>query len=189
MNSTKQILEIDATELKAGLDNDQIKLIDVREAIEYREERIAGAVLMPLSSFDAAKALIGKGDKKLVVQCRSGKRSMQAAQKLAEVGCLEVYSLKGGIEAWKAQGYQVVQSENSPIGLMRQVQIVAGSLVLLGVILSIFVSDKFIFLSAFVGAGLVFAGITNTCALGMLLAKMPWNQVAGLDKSCSIERK
>ncbi len=184
-----QVVEMDSQSLKAGLENQEICLIDVREPIENAEEKIKGSVLMPLSSFDATKVLVLKGNKKLVLHCRSGKRSMKAAEQLIENGCLEVYSLKGGIEAWKANGYEVEKSQNAPISLMRQVQIAAGSLVLIGFILSILVQREFIYLSAFVGAGLVFAGITNTCALGMLLAKMPWNQTNSINKSCLLENK
>jgi rhodanese-related sulfurtransferase len=188
MNS-QQIHEITSHELKEGLEKNQICLIDVREAIENAEEKIAGSILMPLSSFDVAKVFVLKGNKQLVLHCRSGKRSMQAAQKLIENGCLEIYNLTGGIEDWKANNYPAIKSPQAPIGLMRQVQIVAGTLVLLGVVLSHLISYNFIFLSIFVGAGLIFAGITNTCALGILLTKMPWNQVDSLNKSCSIERK
>lgn len=184
-----KVIEMDSQSLKEGLKNKEICLIDVREPIENTEERIEGALLMPVSSFDPAKVLSIKGDKKLVLHCRSGKRSMKAAEQLIENGCLEIYSLKGGIEAWKANGYEVEKSKNAPISLMRQVQIAAGSLVLLGFILSIFVQKEFIYLSAFVGAGLVFAGLTNTCALGMLLAKMPWNKTNSINKSCLVDNK
>jgi rhodanese-related sulfurtransferase len=171
-----KVLEIDVKSLRGGLESKEICLIDVRERIENAEEKIEGSVLMPLSSFDPAKVLSIKENKKLVLHCRSGKRSLKAAEQLIENGCLEVYSLKGGIKAWKENGYDIQKSQNVPISLMRQVQIAAGLLVLIGIILSIFVQRELVYLSAFVGAGLVFAGITNTCALGMLLAKMPWNQ-------------
>jgi len=184
-NNIMTIQEITAQELKAQMDKGLIQLIDVREPMENAEERIPNAILLPLSSFEPAKALSLKKDKKLVIHCRSGKRSMQAAQKLAEAGCQEVYNLQGGIQAWIENGFQTLKSQNAPISLMRQVQISAGSLVVLGVILSYFVAQEFIFLSGFVGAGLVFAGITDTCALGMLLAKMPWNKTSN-NTSCSI---
>ena len=176
-------------ELKVLLQEGNVQLVDVREPIENAEEKIPDSLLMPLSSFDPAKVLVIKKDKKLVLHCRSGKRSMQAAQKLLEIGCVEVYSLAGGIEAWKAKGYDVMKSQNAPISLMRQVQIVAGGLVLLGAVLAQFVSPNYIYLSGFVGAGLLFAGLTNTCALGMLLSKMPWNQISTPDNSCSIGGK
>ena len=96
-----------------------------------------------------------------------------------EAGFNSVMHLRGGIPSWKNAGYPIEKSHNAPISLFRQVQIVAGSLVVLGTILGVFVSPGFLLLSGFVGAGLVFAGITNTCAMGMLLAKLPYNQQAG----------
>lgn len=87
--------------------------------------------------------------------------------------------LHGGIPAWKNAGYAVEKNQNAPISLFRQVQIVAGSLVFLGTILGVLVSPNFLILSGFVGAGLVFSGVTNTCAMGLLLAKLPYNQRSG----------
>jgi hypothetical protein len=87
-----------------------------------------------------------------------------------------VIQLRGGIPSWKNAGYGIEKSQNAPISLFRQVQIVAGSLVVVGTVLGALVSPVFLLLSGFVGAGLVFAGITNTCAMGMLLAKLPYNQ-------------
>lgn len=172
------VQEITAQELKALKEKDLVKLIDVREAIENAEEKIPDSVLLPLSSFDVSKASADKKpNQKLVLHCRSGKRSMKAADKLIESGYQEeIYSLQGGIEAWKNNGFETIKSQNMPISLPRQIQIAAGSLVLLGVILAYLFDKKFVLLSGFVGAGLIFAGITNTCGLGLLLAQMPWNQ-------------
>jgi rhodanese-related sulfurtransferase len=93
-------------------------------------------------------------------------------------GFQEVIHLQGGLNAWKQAGYPTVINKNAPISIMRQVQIVAGSLILTGTLLGAFVSPNFLFLSGFVGAGLLFAGISNTCAMAMLLAKLPYNQRA-----------
>jgi rhodanese-related sulfurtransferase len=104
--------------------------------------------------------------------------SAQAAQKMFAAGFTKVFHLQGGLPTWKAAGYPTKVNKNAPISMFRQVQIVAGSLVFLGTILGAFVSPWFLILSGFVGAGLVFAGVTNTCAMAILLAKLPYNQRA-----------
>lgn len=173
-----QLQEIDAPTLKQWLDHDSVTLVDVRESAEYATERIPGAKLHSLSQFnpDQIKSLTGQ---KLVLYCQSGNRSKQAAQRCLEAGVPSVTHLQGGIPSWKNAGYGIEKSQNAPISLFRQVQIVAGSLVVLGTLLGVLISPKFLLLSGFVGAGLVFAGITNTCAMGLLLAKLPYNQRSG----------
>ncbi len=166
---------IDSQELQQLCDRDSVLLIDVREPVENKEEKIAGSILLPLSRFDPSQ-IPNLTNKKLVLYCRSSNRSAQAAQKLIAAGYSEVTHLKGGLLAWKEQGMPLQVHQNAPISLMRQVQIVAGFLVFTGTVLGAFVSPWFLLLSGFVGAGLMFAGITNTCAMGMLLAKLPYNQ-------------
>ncbi|MCT7973313.1 rhodanese-like domain-containing protein [Laspinema olomoucense] len=175
-NTTNQLLEIDALTLKNGLDQQKISLLDVRETGEFAGEHIKGATLLPLSQFDPKSPKL-QGGKDIVLYCQSGNRSRQAAQKLLAAGVTEVMQLKGGINAWKQAGYSVEMKKNAPISIFRQVQIVAGTLVFTGTVLGYFVNPGFLILSGFVGAGLVFAGISNTCAMGMLLAKLPYNQV------------
>jgi rhodanese-related sulfurtransferase len=174
-NQTNQLLDIDALTLKNGLDEQKITLIDVREPGEFGGEHIKGATLLPLSQFDPNSPKL-QGDKDIVLYCQSGNRSRQAAQKLLAAGVPEVMQLKGGINGWKQAGYPVEVNKNAPISIFRQVQIVAGTLVFTGTVLGYFFPG-FLFLSGFVGAGLLFAGISNTCAMGMLLAKLPYNQV------------
>ncbi|MCS6958578.1 MAG: rhodanese-like domain-containing protein [Pseudanabaenaceae cyanobacterium SKYGB_i_bin29] len=178
MVTTQQNLNlVTAAELKEKLDQDQVLLIDVREPGEFSAERIPGARLIPLSKFDPKH--IPATDKEVVLYCRSGKRSEMAAQKLLAAGWNSVTNLQGGITSWKQAGLPIDKDANAPISLIRQVQIVAGSLVLTGTLLGAYVNPRFLFLSGFVGAGLVFAGVTDTCALGMLLSKLPYNQRAG----------
>ncbi len=173
-----QLQEIDAPTLKQLLDNQAVLLVDVREVPEYASERIPGAQLHPLSQFEPQRIQVAP-DQKLVFYCQSGNRSAKAAQQYLAAGCDGVIHLRGGLPTWKNAGYETERTANAPISLFRQVQIVAGSLVLTGTILGITVSPKFLWLSGFVGAGLVFAGATNTCAMGMLLAKLPYNQKHG----------
>jgi len=166
---------IDAQTLKQWLDKQSVILIDVREPGEFAGERIPGATLVPLSQFDPHK-IPQSDDTPLVLCCRSGQRSQIAAQKLQEAGFESVSQLASGITAWKDAGYPTIKDQNAPISLFRQVQIVAGSLVVTGTILGALISPWFLILSGFVGTGLVFAGVTDTCMLGMLLAKLPYNQ-------------
>lgn len=175
MVTTGKIQEIDANTLKQWLETDQVQLIDVREAGEYASERIKGSTLMPLSNFNPQTIEIIPG-KTLVLHCQSSNRSGKAAQKMIENGFNNVIHLSGGLNAWKEAGYPVEKSKNAPISIMRQVQIVAGSLVFLGTILGAFVSPKFLILSGFVGAGLIFAGISGFCGMAVLLAKLPYNK-------------
>lgn len=177
MTTTNQLQEINAVTLKKWLNKKEAILIDVREPGEFAAEHIAGAKLMSLSQFDPS-AISQNSDRKIVLQCQSGKRSTQAARKMLEMGFEEVFHLQGGLPTWKAAGYPTVVNKNAPISMFRQVQIVAGSLVFLGTVLGAVVSPWFLILSGFVGAGLVFAGVTNTCAMAMLLAKLPYNQKA-----------
>lgn len=166
---------IDAKTLKRWLDAGTVDLVDVREPAEYAGEHIPGAILVPLSQFDLSQ-IPSDTHKKLILQCQSGTRSAQAAQKLLANGLEQVTHLQGGLTAWKQAGYATETNKNAPISLIRQVQIVAGSLVLLGILLGAFVSPWFLILSGFVGAGLTFAGITGNCTLAMLLAKLPYNR-------------
>lgn len=175
-NQTNQLLDIDALTLKNGLDEQKITLIDVREPGEFAGEHIKGATLLSLSQFDPNSPKL-QGEKDVVLYCQSGNRSRQAAQKLLAAGVPEVMHLKGGINGWKQAGYPVEVNKKAPISIFRQVQIVAGTLVFTGTVLGYFVNPGFLILSGFVGAGLLFAGISNTCAMGMLLAKLPYNQV------------
>jgi rhodanese-related sulfurtransferase len=169
------IKEVDAVTLKSWLDKGEAVLFDVREADEHAREHIAGANLTPLSRFDATR-LANDNDKIMVFHCRSGNRTAQAAPQLLTCGSGEIYHLQGGIEAWKKAGFPVNFNAKQPISIMRQVQIVAGSLVVLGIVLAAFVSPWFALLSGFVGAGLAMSGITGTCLMATMLGALPYNR-------------
>lgn len=166
---------VEAITLKQWLDRNQVTLVDVREPSEYAGEHLPHSILFPLSQFDPTKIPSERG-KTLVLYCRTSNRSTQVAYKLLAAGFEDVIHLSGGMDNWKKQGLPTIVNRNAPLSLMRQVQIVAGSFVLIGTLLGAFVSPGFLILSGFVGGGLLFAGITNTCALAMLLAKLPFNQ-------------
>ena len=172
---------IDADTLKQWLEQDLVTLVDVREPSEFSGERIAGAQLMPLSKLESKldpSLIPTEGGKTIVLYCQTSNRSAAAAQKLFLAGASEMTHLAGGLSAWKQAGHLTQINKNAPISLMRQVQIVAGSLVLLGTLLGAFLSPWFLLLSGFVGAGLTFSGLSGTCAMAMLLAKLPYNQRA-----------
>lgn len=162
-----------------------VDLIDVRTPAEYREVHAPIARLVPLDALDPEAVLAsrqGAGDEPLYVICRSGSRGQKACEKLRAAGCANVVNIQGGTQAWEQAGLPVVRGKKT-ISLERQVRIAAGSLVLLGTALEAAVSPYFLVLSGFVGVGLVFAGITDTCGMGMLLAKLPWNRVAVASES------
>jgi rhodanese-related sulfurtransferase len=164
----------------------KIDLIDVRTATEYREVHVEAARNVPLDQLDPAKLIEGRNsaaNEPMYFICRSGGRGQQACEKLLKAGFSNIVNVEGGTMACVEAGLPVVRGKKA-ISLERQVRIAAGSLVLLGAALSWFVHPAFLGLSAFVGAGLVFAGITDTCGMGMALARMPWNQISAATESC-----
>ncbi len=151
-------------------------LIDVREPDEYIKEHVPEAHLVPLSGFNT-EDFPEEHDKIAVFHCKSGGRTEASAPRILQTGFREVYQLDGGIEAWRRAGLPVNENVKAPISIMRQVQITAGLLILLGVVLSVAANPWFIVLSAAVGAGLAQAGITGTCVMAVILKHMPWNRV------------
>lgn len=150
-------------------------LLDVRMPAEFEEIHIPGSVLHPLSDLDpAAVRKLAEGKASCVVVCRSGNRARQAAAKLESAGLDNLSILDGGVLAWESAGLDVKRGRKT-ISLERQVRIGAGSMVLAGVVLGFLLNPAFFFLSGFVGCGLIFAGVTDWCGMGLLLAKMPWN--------------
>lgn len=170
-----QLNPIDARELKRRLDNREAILIDIRESDEHAREHIFGARLAPVSALDAHD-FDRDHDKVAVFHCKSGMRTQANTARLLAKGFRESYYLAGGIEAWKAAGLPVHANKNAPLELMRQVQITAGLLIVSGVLLGWFVNPAFYALSAFVGAGLTFAGATGWCGMALVLKSMPWNR-------------
>lgn len=148
-------------------------LIDIRQPDEHSRERIAGALNVPLDrlSKDAAPGDV------LIFHCRSGMRTAQAGDKLAEAAAgRDCYIVDGGISAWGNAGLPVEKVRGAPIEMQRQVMIAAGGLVLIGTLLSLFVAPGWIWLAMAVGAGLSFAGISGFCGMAYVLATMPWNR-------------
>jgi len=178
-------LELQAIE-KSGR---QVDLIDVRTPAEYEECHAVGARLVPLDRLDPAAVIASRAasaDEPLYIICRSGSRATQACERFRVAGYSHVVCVEGGTLAWEKAGCEVVRGRRA-IALDRQVRIAAGSLVLVGAFLALIVHPWFVGLPAFVGAGLVFSGITDTCGMGMLLVKMPWNQMRDSAPTCAVK--
>jgi len=151
------------------------RLVDIRGADEYARERIPGALNLPLDRIGD----LTRDERPVVFHCRSGMRTAANAAQLADAARgAPAYLLQGGIDAWRGAGHPTVTDRTQPMEIMRQAQITAGALVLLGVLLGLFVAPGFFGMSAFVGAGLVFAGTTGWCGMAKLLRIMPWNRHA-----------
>lgn len=152
----------------------RVTVIDVREPVEFVSGHIPGSRNIPLARLTSSELPPGP----LALVCQSGNRSEQGLSVLLDRGHADpLAELQGGVSAWQQAGLPLEARKGAPLPLMRQVQIVAGSLVLLGVILSQVVAPGWIWLSGFVGAGLTFAGLSGFCGMARLLAVMPWNRV------------
>ena len=172
MSTTQSIT---AQDLADQLASKRITVIDVREPMEYVSGHIAGSLNVPLSRLHQADLPQGP----LVLVCQSGNRSTKGLHHLLDRGHPHpVVDLAGGVPSWQQAGFPVQKLKNAPLPLMRQVQIAAGSLSLLGLILSNVAAPGWIAITWFVGAGLTFAGVTGFCGMARLLAVMPWNKVS-----------
>jgi len=152
-------------------------LIDIRERDEHAREHIPGSSSAPLSTLQE-NALTGREGQVMIFHCKSGNRTKANENRLSQGTACEAFILDGGLEAWRAAGLPISKDKSQPMEMNRQVQITAGSLIVLGAALGFFVNPGFYALSAAIGAGLVFAGVTGTCGLAKILALMPWNRTA-----------
>lgn len=168
------VMKITPADAKTLIDQGA-KLIDVREADEHAREHIPGSDLMPLSSLGGHLPSVGDADT-VIFHCRTGGRTEAAAEHLEPATGQRAFILDGGINAWRKAGLPTEKDRRQPIELMRQVQIAAGSLVVLGVAGGALVHPAFYGVAGFVGAGLVFAGTTGFCGMAQMLARMPWNR-------------
>jgi rhodanese-related sulfurtransferase len=154
----------------------ECQIIDVREFPEFAAERIHNAKLVPLSDFEKHEKEIDRA-KPVYIMCRSGNRAKQAADRLMRKGFTDINVIEGGMQAWSSANLPVIKSETKIWSLERQVRFTAGSLVVTGVLLGFFVWQPFLLLAGFIGAGLVFSAVTDTCGMALMLAKMPWNRM------------
>lgn len=174
---TNALAPLSPHDVRARLDAGRAVLVDIREADEFARAHIAGAHSLPLSQwgraplpFDAAVDVI--------FTCRSGMRTAGACDRLAQSVPAGAFVLDGGVEGWKRAGLALIVDQSAPMEIMRQVQIAAGALVLLGVLLGWLVDLRWLGIAAFVGAGLVFAGFSGFCGMARLLMLAPWNRRA-----------
>ncbi|MEO3770526.1 rhodanese-like domain-containing protein [Micromonospora sp. B9E7] len=180
-SETTRPATVDATGLRELIDSGHApRLLDVRTPAEFETSHIPGSYNVPLDLLKEHREELRRHlDEDVVLVCRSGARATQAEQTLAGVGLPNLKVLDGGIMAW--------QAANAPIrrgaprwDLERQVRLVAGSIVLVSVLGSVFV-PQLKWVAGFIGAGLTFAAVTNTCAMGMLLGRLPYNRGANCD--------
>ena len=181
------VIEITPAELMERKNAGPINLIDVRTPVEFQEMHISFANLVPLDTL--TPKLVGekfKGTDPVYVVCRSGSRGKKACEVLLASGHTNVFNIQGGTLACAQAGLPITHGKKV-MSLERQVRIAAGFLVVLGSLLGFFVDPRLGFISTFIGCGLMFAGVTDTCGMGMMLAKMPWNRVAN-NPSCSLPK-
>jgi rhodanese-related sulfurtransferase len=151
------------------------RLIDVREYPEFAGGHIEGSELVPLGTLDKASEGWSHSEP-LTLVCKSGRRAELARQTLARKGFTSLTVLDGGVEAWKNGGKPLTVAVNKPWSMERQVRVTAGSLVLVFCVLGLFLSPKFFLGAALVGAGLVYAAVSDTCMMASVLGRMPWNK-------------
>ena len=159
-----------------------LTVVDLRTAAEYEQESIGGCIALPVQEFNPESFSKSLGDANhntgpVYLLCQSGKRADIAASKLQNEDH-ELVIIEGGLNALKAAGINTISGSRKTISLERQVRIAAGSLTIMGVILGATIHPAFYGVSAFVGSGLVFAGVTDTCGMAMILARMPWNNAS-----------
>lgn len=173
------IAQYEPAAVRTLLDSGKARLFDVREPDEFRQERIAGSTLAPLSNFNPTS--FTTSDQLCIIHCKSGKRGTDACNRLLASGCTNIAHLQGGIEAWKAAGLPVVKDTSAPMTTMQQTQIAMGLLVVITTALGAFVTPWALVATVFVGCGMIFAGLSGSCAMANIIAKLPWNRT----KSCT----
>lgn len=177
---TATIARISPAELKTLLSRGSVELIDVRTPLEFGEVHVVGAKNVPLDELTPA-AVGGDPSRTIYVICRSGSRGQKGCEKLAAAGFTNVTNIDGGTLACEQAGVPVIRGKKV-MSLERQVRIAAGGIALTGAVLALTVHPWFAGIPAFIGGGLVFAGISDWCGMGLLIAKMPWNRRAACAK-------
>ncbi|MBN8521914.1 MAG: rhodanese family protein [Alphaproteobacteria bacterium] len=170
------------------LDQKEAVMIDVREPSEFNDEHIKGAILNPLNQFQPDDVKKAAGSRKIIFQCRSGKRASMAIEKFIsacpDISPDRIFSLEGSIMGWKEAGMPTLKPQ--PVSLDRQIFMIAGMVTLVGAGLSAFVSPAFIVIPALTGVGLFLSGATGVCLLKKMLMKLPYNQPKEPANFCAI---
>ena len=154
-------------------------LVDVREPDEHRREHVAGAALHPSSAFSVSGFPAAVPGRRMLILCRSGGRAGKVADALRAAGRSDVSVVEGGIVGWQQAGLPCSTDPKAPLPVARQVMITVGILLVAFTALAATVSPLFLIGTGFMGAGLLFAGVTGHCALANVLSKMPWNRATG----------
>jgi rhodanese-related sulfurtransferase len=180
-------LRMSPAELRTAMANDpELRVLDVRTAGEFEAAHIPGSYNVPLDTLGEHAAELRNVDQTVVLVCQSGARAAKAEDTLRAAGMSNLRLLEGGMGAWSASG-QDVKVTKARWSLERQVRLVAGSIVLTAVVISIWVPWTR-FIAGFIGAGLTFAALSNTCAMGMMLAKLPYNRGASCDLNAVVRQ-
>ncbi|MCH9667953.1 MAG: rhodanese-like domain-containing protein [Actinomycetia bacterium] len=163
------------------------RVLDVRTPGEFEAAHISGAYNVPLNLLrEHREEIVRHLDEDVVLVCRSGQRAATAEETLRKAGLTNVHILEGGIAAWEAQGFAV--NRGAPRwDIERQVRLIAGSIVLSSVLASVAI-PKAKWLAGAVGGGLTFASLTNTCAMGTALSKLPYNRGASCDAEAIVSQ-
>lgn len=164
-------------DVAARLRSGSAVLVDIREPDEFARTHIVGARSMPLAGWEQAHLAIDPAQD-VIFTCRTGMRTGANCERLAARVIGDAYVLDGGVDGWVNAGLPVQTDAKAPMEVLRQVQITAGSLVLAGVVLGFTVAPAWFGLSGFVGAGLIFAGVSGSCAMASILQRAPWNRRA-----------
>lgn len=173
---TTHVTEIAPATLLTWMQDGNVTVVDVRSSAEFESLHIRGSYNVPLHLLsEHAEDIADRLDQRVVLVCHSGVRAAQARQQLSAAGLQDAHVLDGGAAAYAAAGGAVVEGKQA-WAMERQVRMAAGSLVLAGVLGGQLLSPKLRLLSGGVGAGLAYSAATNTCAMGSVLAKMPWNR-------------
>lgn len=187
MNTVQAQPSISPRELQQRLAHSPaLRLLDVRTPPEFTSAHILGATLVPLDRLDLTPTsqLCAEGEC-LYVICQSGMRARKAIQKLHAAGINNTMLVEGGMDEWINAGLPIERGKTTVLPLMRQVQIVVGSISAIGAGLALTVNPLFAIIPLFMGCGLIFAGVSGICGLAILLAKMPWNRSPGCDSKCN----
>lgn len=181
MSAAEQLTEVQIVrpeQLKQWLDDDQVILVDIRTPAEHGTEKIPGSILVPMEGFDVQQLPHSEG-KRMVFYCRTGNRSGRLGHKLLETRQMaSVLHLNEGLEGWKRAGLPVEKGQSRKLSVMQQVQLTIGMMVLIGTLLGAFVSPWWLLLPGGASLGMILAGLTGSCALASMMAKLPYNQRA-----------
>jgi rhodanese-related sulfurtransferase len=176
--SSALLKTVTPAELRARMiAGEEVNLLDVRTPAEFARAHVACARLIPLGDLDADMFLkTHRSGEPIYVLCQAGQRACAAIEQFQRAGCNDGVLVEGGTQAWIDAGLPVVRGTSSALPLMRQVQLVVGSISAIGALLALTVDPWFAVLPLLIGCGLLLAGVTGTCGMALLLAKMPWNR-------------